>query len=1072
MRRILLTAGALCAGIVAFAADVVTGLSTEYLTDPVGIEAAQPRFGWQISSARKGAAQSAYQISVQDRMGKEVWNSGKVSSGISVAVPYEGPKLGMNHRYSWTVKVWDEKGKTLESPQAHFTTGLMGSGWNGAKWIGSAQPHFSKYRSIFDLSYTYTGEESEFIINRIDDSNFISVAVKNGELVISHCKDGGSVCDGRAKLKISSPGRNRVWLAFRAERYRRGTTLTVKVNGHTLLRDLKVAVDTKASVGKGWSRFYEMGYAAGKTEYSDIVVEDGIYGKVLYRASGPFKAAEGERFWSPADESSAPMLRTCIDLPKKPACAILYSTARGICNFWINGQRADDGYFTPGSTDYSKSFAYAATDVTALLKQGLNGVGAILGSGWWSDAAGYQSMWQDQYGLDLGLLAKIFVSYEDGTAQVFITDGGWKVWNHGPILNDGLLNGEDYDARREVSRWSEADYDDSAWEYVQLLPSMDKGVRLKPYVGDAVRCRATLTAVSVSEPRPGVYVYDMGQNMVGVPSIRFRGREGQTVTIRYGEMIFPETPPKDPLPPLTADDYEQMKGLVYTENYRSALSTDHYTFRGDAEGETYSPLLTYHGYRYVQLEGLDEAPAAADVKGLVLNSIGELTSTFECSDSNINRLFSNIQWGQRGNFVSVPTDCPQRDERLGWTGDAQIFARTATYNANVDPFFSRWAESLRETQNYDGSYPDFIPNLYDQVGAKSETTSHNSKSLGWMEVGIILPWQIYQQYGDIRFLQQQWPSMVRYFQYLERRAVAGVQQGGGYGDWLALELTSSALTNTAYYAGDALLMSKMAEALGKKEDAQWYAARYSAIKKAFNKQFVDKDGFTKQSSSIPEYKEKKASGETVMRISGTQTSYVVPLMFDVFDENAKPLAVQHLLDELEKTGYTLTTGFIGTPYLNLVLSANGHSDVAWKLFEQTAYPSWLYPVLQGATTIWERWNSYTIAQGFGPVSMNSFNHYSYGAIEDWMMTCVLGIERDESAPGYRHFFLQPGPGGTLQFARGGFDTPYGRIEAGWKKSGRGYVYEVTVPANTSATLKINGREQELKAGKYKFSIKK
>lgn len=1071
LKRILLAAATLILGTAIYAADEVKGLMTEYQTEPIGIEVAQPRFGWQMASSRKGAAQSAYQIVVLNRNGEPVWDSGKVSSDASVAVPYEGKKLSMNHRYSWTVKVWDEKGKLLESPEAHFTTGLMGSGWNGARWIGSDRPHFSKYRSVFDLSYTYTGEQSEFIINRLDGSNYICVAVRNGTLFIEHCKDGKLVCDARKPLKISSTGRNRVWMAYRAEGFRRGTVMTVKVNGYTLLKDVKVAYDKTGSEGKGWCRLQEIGYGAGSAEYSDIVVEDGVHGEVLYRAAGPFKADEGARYWSPADEVSAPMLRTCIDLPKKPVSAILYSTARGICNFWINGERVDDGYFTPGSTDYRKSFAYLATDVTALMKQGDNGVGAVLGSGWWSDCIGYRSSWEDQYGVNLALKAKIFVTYEDGTAQVFITDGSWKVWDRGPIVNDGLLSGEDYDARREVPGWSKAGFDDSSWDYVRIRPAEEKGVVLKPYVGSAVRSREILSAASVSEPRPGIFVYDMGQNMVGVPSIKFKGKEGQTVTIRYGEMIFPEIPPKDPLPPLTAADYEEMKGLAYTENYRSALSTDHYTFKGNPEGECYSPLLTFHGYRYVQLEGLDEAPAPEDVKGIVLNSIGEITSTFECSDANINRLFSNIQWGQRGNFVSIPTDCPQRDERLGWTGDAQIFARTATYNANVNPFFTRWAESIRETQNSDGSYPDFIPNIYEPGKAKSETTGHNSKSMGWMEVGIVLPWQIYQQYGDIRFLETQWPSMVKYFQFLERRAVAGVQQGGGYGDWLSLELTSSALTNTAYYAGDALLMSKMATALGKEEDAQWYASRYEVIKKAFNKEFVDRNGFTRQGDSVPSYNEKKASGATRMRIAGTQTSYVVPLMFDLFDSSVKPLAIQHLLDEIEKTGNTITTGFIGTPYINLVLSANGHADVAWKLFEQTAYPSWLYPVLQGATTIWERWNSYTIAQGFGPVGMNSFNHYSYGAIEDWMMSCALGIERDESAPGYKHFFLQPSIGGTLQYARGAFDSPYGRIEAGWKRSGKGYVYEVTVPANTTATLRINGREQELKAGKYKFNIK-
>lgn len=1069
-KRVIMFAGALCAGIVAMAADSLTRLQTEYQTDPVGIEAAQPRFGWQMCSNRKGAAQSAYQIAVRNRDGEEVWNSGKVASDISVAIPYEGPELSMNHRYSWSVKVWDERGKVILGPSAHFTTGLMGSGWSGARWIGSAQPHFSKYRSVFDLSYTFTGEESEFIINRLDAANYISVAVKDGMLVLGHCKGGNFVTDVKQPLKIASAGRNRVWMSYRAEGFRRGTKMTVKVNGYTLLKDFKVDYDKNGSEGKGWSRLQEMGYEAGNAVYSDIVVEDGLYGEALYRAAGPFKASEGARFWSPADESSAPMVRAAINLPKAPASAILYSTARGICNFWINGQRVDDGYFNPGTTDYRKSLAYLATDVTSLLKQGTNGVGAVIGSGWWSDCIGYKSAWEDQYGLDLAVMAKIFVTYQDGTSQVFVTDGSWKVWDRGPIVNDGLLNGEDYDARKEVPGWSEAGFDDSSWDYVQLRPATEKGVVIKPYVGSPVRCQETLTAVSVSEPRPGVFLYDMGQNMVGVPSIKFKGRAGQTVTIRYAEMIFPEVPPKDPLPPLTAADYEEMKGLAYTENYRSALSTDHYTFKGDPEGECYSPLLTFHGYRYVQLEGLSEAPAPEDVKGLVLNSIGEVTSSFETSDANVNRLFSNIQWGQRGNFVSIPTDCPQRDERLGWTGDAQIFARTATYNANVNPFFSRWIESVREIQNADGSYPDFIPNIYDPGVEKSETSGHNSKSLGWMEVGIVLPWQIYQQYGDVRFLENQWPSMVRYFQYLESRSVAGVQKGGGYGDWLALELTSSALTNTAYYASDALLMSKMAAALGKAEESQWYASRYEAIKKAFNREFVDGNGFTKQSTSVPEYKEKKASGATIMRIAGTQTSYVVPLMADLFDDSVKPLAVQHLLEEIEKTGYTLTTGFIGTPYLNLVLSANGHTDVAWKLFEQTAYPSWLYPVLQGATTIWERWNSYTIAQGFGPVAMNSFNHYSYGAIEDWMMSCAIGIERDESAPGYKHFILKPCLGGTLMFARGAFDSPYGRIEAGWTRKGKGYVYEVTVPANTSATLKINGKEQELKAGKYKFNL--
>lgn len=1043
------------------AAIAVTSLQTEYRTEPVGIETPKPRFSWKMESSRKGAAQSAYQIAVTAPDGIEVWNSGKVESSASVAVPYEGEKLLPNSVYRWSVTVWDEKGKQLREEKSSFTTGLMGSGWSGAEWIGSSQPHFSKYRSFFDLSVKFTGEEAKFFVNKTDDDNYVLISVRGGRLIVSHRRAGVSVEDGNYPMAFALMEKNSMNISYRSESYRRGTALDIAVNNRTVARNVRVDYDEKASVGEGYSRIYGVGYAAGETEYSDIIIKDGTWGKVLYRASGPFKASEGERFWVPAEETGAPMLRTDIYLSGEPVYAVLYSTARGICNFFINGGKADDGYFSPGSTDYNKSIAYLATDVTGLLHKGKNGVGAILGSGWWTDAAGYKAAWQDQYGIEKSMMAKIEVTYEDGTTDVFVTDGSWKVYDGGPITSDSLYNGEDYDARREVPGWADEGFDASSWDYVTVYDRPARGIAVKPYVGDPVRCALTLTAQSVAEPRPGVFVYDMGQNMVGVPSITVKGAEGTQLTIYYGEMIYPEQLPEDPVKPMTVADYEARRGLVYHENYRSALSTDHYICKGDPDGETFSPLLTFHGYRYVQIEGLDEALPVDCVKGLVLNSIGTTTSTFETSDANINRLFSNIQWSQMGNFVSIPTDCPQRDERLGWTGDAQIFARTSTYNANVDPFFTRWAETLRETQMPDGSYPAFTPNLSD----------HETYSMGWMEVGIVLPWQIFQQYGDLLFVERQWDSMERYFRYLERRAANDIQPGGGYGDWLALELTNTPLTNTAYYAYDAMLMSKMASALGKADAAAYYGAKYQAIKEAFNREFVGKGGYTKESRSVPRDNDKVASGETVRRKFGTQTSYIVPLMTDLFNEENRPLAEQHLLEEIEKTGYTLTTGFIGTPYINLVLSAAGHSDVAWKLFEQTEYPSWLYPVLQGATSIWERWNSYTIKRGFGPVSMNSFNHYSYGAIEDWMMSCALGIERDEENPGYRHFFLRPCPGGSLEYARGSFESPYGRIEAGWKRSGNGYIYEVTVPANTTATLEINSEKQELKSGRYTFRIR-
>lgn len=1061
-KKILLAVASILAyGITVSAADGISGLSTEYRTDPVGIEVAKPRFGWQMTSGRNGASQKAYRIIVKDSGDSLVWDSGKMESGISVAVPYEGGPLAANERYSWNVTVWNEKGRALKSADAHFSTGLMGEGWDGAKWIGSRQAHFSRYRSYFDLSYSFKGKESEFIVDRKSDDTFISIAVRAGRLVVSHSLDGIVSEDASVAVRNLGSEYNRVWLAFRSERYRRGTVLTVRLNGSTLVNKLKVGFDNSRSVGKGWARLYDIGYPEGQAEFSDIIIEDGIRGTMLYRAAGPFKASEGAKYWSPADKVGAPMLRTDIELVGTPVSATLYSTARGTCNFWINGTRADDGWFCPGSTEYDLSFAYQATDITALLHKGINGVGAILGSGWYTDALGYHSSWQDQWGIDKSVMAKIHVRYDDGSSQVFITDGSWKVYDGGPITNDSLLNGEDYDARREVDGWSRASFDDVAWEYADLKAAPGSKVLIKPYVGEPIKCAATLSAKAVTEPRSKVFVYDMGQNMVGVPSIRLHGKAGQRITIKYGEMIFPDTPPEEPIAPMTTQDYIDNRGLVYNENYRSALSEDHYICKGSPEGETFSPLLTFHGYRYVQIEGLDEALPPSDVKGLVLNSIGFATSSFVTSDNIINKLFSNIQWGQSGNFLSVPTDCPQRDERFGWTGDAQIFARSATYNMNVDQFFSRWLETLRETQMSDGCYYEYAPH---PKGAPT-------KSLGWNDAGIIIPWQLYQQYGDKRIVEQSWDSMVRYFNYLESRALSNLQPGGGYGDWLAVELTISPLTNTAYYAYDAILMSKMAAAIGKAGQAAYYKERYEVIKKAFNKEFVDENGCTKESRNIPEYSEKIASGHTVRRGTGTQTSYVVPMMFGLFDEKNQPLAEKHLMEEIRKTGYTLTTGFIGTPYLCTVLTSIGQDEAAWKLFEQTAYPSWLYPVLQGATTIWERWNSYTVRNGFGKVSMNSFNHYSYGAIEEWMMTSVLGISRDEENPGYKHFYLTPHPGGTLSFAKGGFDSPYGRIEAGWTRTKLGWTYEVTIPANTTATLIAGGVRKELPSGKHRINLK-
>ncbi|MDD4671115.1 MAG: family 78 glycoside hydrolase catalytic domain [Bacteroidales bacterium] len=1050
----------------------ITALQTEYQTNPLGIDVSEPRFSWQMESDEYGAAQTAYRVVVAEDMsllekGEYVFDTDKTVSDVSIGIVYDGAPLEAATRYFWKVMVWNEKCEMYESDPEWFETGLMEQGWSDAQWIGSSQPFFSKYRSHYNIDYDLQIENGSksgvFVFGYQDDDNYVkaelNVAGDKPVFTISHITDGSRVEDFSANLPFIGKDKinetHHISLKVWALDYALGYRIKVTIDNTSLNKDWIVARPYPQGVWKTYCRFNQIGFAQPDGDnalFSNIKVTEDVWKTTLYTNNTEFreKGTGKINLFSPADESGAPMLRKSIDIAGSLKSARLYTTARGIYEYFINGQRVGNDYFNPGSTDYRYRIMYNTYDITDLLIDGDNVIGAQLGSGWWSDFTGFATAWQDQFGLNLSLLAKIILTYEKGEKEIIVSDGSWKVYDRGPILSNSMQNGEDYDARREVKDWSTNKYDDSQWTGVTIFDAPADSVEIQYYIGTPIQNNIILKAQSVTEPEEGVFVYDMGQNMVGVPRLHLKGAQGESITLKYGEMIYPEIIPEDPVPPLTKEIYEQRKGRVYNENYRGALSTDHYIFRGDDSGEIYQPHFTFHGYRYIEIHGLKEALPLDNVEGIVLESVGKQLSNYETSNDTINRLYSNIVWGQRGNFLSIPTDCPQRDERMGWTGDAQVFARSATYNMNVDQFYARWIESVRDIQGDDGSYFDYIP----KIGTPPNGATKGGGAVGWMEAGVIIPWQIYQQYGDIRFIEQHYPSMVAYMKYLESRAIGNIQQGGGYGDWLSLVITNTPLTNTAYYAYDAMLMSKMAEVLGKKEDAKYFKNLYESVKETFNREFVNEKGITTTTDKVGKYDEWYASGELNPAMANTQTSYIVPLQADLFDDHNKPLVIKHLIENIKEHGNTLTTGFIGTPYINLVLSENGHDDLAYTLFEQTAYPSWLYPVLQGATTIWERWNSYTIKNGFGPVDMNSFNHYSYGAIQEWMMVHSLGIQRDESAPAYKHIVLQPKIGGTLSYINGYYDSMYGRIESGWKKIEGGYEYDFTVPANTTAVLSL------------------
>lgn len=1124
------------------AATVITNLRTEAMETPLGIDEARPYFSWQMSSDRIGAAQRAYRLLVADSedklsTGGYVYDSGMVRSEESLNVKYSGRALNGTTRYFWKVQVWDETGAMIESEPSWFETGLMNVGWSNARWIGSDELGASKYRTFFNIDYDIQIPEGNnrgvFVYSAKDEKNYIAVELDlNGKnparMIINYSVDGDlrhlSTIDlsdviteenkhdpHHVELKVSTPG------------YHLKANLIVLLDSVMLKPSQGVDKGpARENVSSGnpyqmvitpypggeyitdWARLHSIGFKQPKGEeaiFSNIVISEDNWNSVLYSDPAEKHVVKGKgklEVWEPYGLVSAPMLRKNVDISKPVKSARLYVTARGIYEFYINGERVSNDYFNPGWTDYRYRIMYNSYDITSMLKQGSNGFGAMLGSGWYSDLNIFTSAYVDPYGIKQSLLAKVLLTYEDGTSQVVVTDGSWKKYDDGPVVRNGFQFGEDYDARKEVDGWKDGGFDDSAWAAADIFESPAASVEIQAYVGLPIQNNITLDAISVSEPVKGTFVYDFGKNIVGVPRLEgMKGKSGQVVNLRFGEMIYPETIPTNPVPPYTIEMYEKMKGQVYVENYRGAISIDNYIMRGKPEGESYQPIFTDHGFRYLSVTGLDKPLPLESVKAVVLESIGNTTSHYESSNDNINSLFESILWGQRGNFQTVPTDCPQRDERQGWTGDAQVFARTATYFSPwVDKFYARWFHSMRDNQNVDGSYFNYYP----VTGRPPYGFTNNQPGwMGWMEAGIIVPYQVYMQYGDIRVLEEHYDSMVRYMDYLERSAVDYIQPNSGIGDHLAIERTNIGLTNTAYYAYDAYMMSKMAEALGKTEDSRKYALLFENVKKAFNEKYVDENGVT-----VAPYQAIRWPGMPVVEGGpkdgdlipvDTQTSYALPLRFGLFDDKVKDKAVDNLVKNIEDHGNTLTTGFIGTPYLNIALSENGRDDVAYTLFEQEKYPSWLYPILQGATTMWERWNSYTIENGFGPVDMNSFNHYAYGAIGEWMFSHSLGIQRDEDRPAYKHIMLQPKVGGELNFANGYFESPYGEIRSGWKKTADGYIYSVTVPANTTASLtlqasaiskvkvlkgeegvgpmrSLTGRVMaELQSGSYEFEVK-
>ena len=697
----------------------------------------------------------------------------------------------------------------------------------------------------------------------------------------------------------------------------------------------------------------------------------------------------------------ATFLRAHFQAGKPIGRATLYASALGLIEPRLNGVQISDDYFTPGWTDYSKRVHYRTYDVTKLVRSGENALGVILADGWYSGYVGYGKN-RNHYGKLPRVRLQLQLDYVDGSREIVGTGSDWKA-AIGPVLEADFLMGETYDARRELTGWDAPGFKDDQWQPVVTGSEVQPLMQAHP--GQPVRVIQEFKAKTITEPTPGVYVLNLGQNFAGVPRLTIVGEPGQKITLRFAERLNPD-------------------GTVYTTNLRAARCIDTYICKGTGT-EVWEPHFTFHGFQYIEITGLKTKPTKNTVVGLALSSDTPVAGSFACSNPMLNQLHNNIYWTQRANFIDIPTDCPQRDERLGWTGDAQVYVRTATLNTDVQSFFTKWLVDLTDAQRADGQFPMVAP----------LKVAGSDGGPAWSDAGVICPWTIYETYGDRRILEKNYAAMTKFISFCEQRCKPGLlapDKFHCFGDWLSIKAaTPKDLICIAYFAYSTKLTARAAEVLGKAEDAVKFNALFTRIKAAFNQAYVTDDG----------------------RVSGdTQAGYVLALGFDLVEGERAKLAAQHLVEDIEKRDWHLSTGFIGTKDLMLVLAKIGRNDVAYRLIYNDTFPSWGFSIKHGATSIWERWDGWTPEKGFQDIGMNSFAHYSFGAVYQWMAENIGGIRSD--GPAYQHIIIAPQPDRQLTSATTAYNSIRGRIETDWQQTDGKLTLKVTIPANTTATVHL------------------
>ncbi len=1036
-----------------------TKLECESRITPLGMDAEKPVLSWQLQDSSAGAQQTAYEIQVASsnallaRGKPDIWDSQRVESGNSIGVLYKGLTLTPSKRYFWRVLVWGRDGKPYPpSDVSWWETGLLHQENWMAKWIGYEEPEQKHVRESGAQWITNSDTPAPKDAHKTAHDfrlHFEAVKpVRRATLYVTGQHSASAWINGRQMLAAAPlpPWKDLPWRTYTVSDISNavkagGNVLAVEVLRYSDPDDTNTSQTPMSAVvcleaedgsmdlfktgGSGWRATLNAGGDWQAASFDDSSWREAI--PYVPRTTGFDDGDLG----SPWPTGPVKAFRRSFEVAKPVASVRVYATALGAYKLSINGRSVGDEVLAPGWTDFRERVVYQAYDVTAEVQSGKNTIAALLAPGWYSTPLKWFQQGYNYGQTPPALRAQLRIEYKDGSIDSIVTDEQWKA-AVSPILSAEIYNGETYDARKLTANWDTAAFDDKLWKAAEVVHPLEPEIVWQYF--QPIRVEKILQAKEVKSPAAGVYIFDFGQNLSGVARIHAEGPAGTGVKLRFAEILNPD-------------------GTLYVDNLRTAKATDHFILAGKGR-EDFQPAFTYHGFRYVEVSGLPYKPRLNDLQAVVFHTDAPFTATLKTGNAMLNQLWSNILWGQRSNFIGVPTDCPQRDERLGWTGDAQVFWRTATYNMDLTTFSRKFGADLRGTQVGTDMYGIFAPGTLRQ---------NPGYATGWSDAGVIIPWTSWIQTGDKHVIEENWAGMEKYLAAI-RAANPDYLRKKNYGipfaDWLAPEgVTPVDLIATAYWAYDATLMRQMAHAAGKTAEEQKYGELFEKIKTAFDRAYVRPDGFVGGVPPPPVFAsgvERKVSDKPVE----TQTGYVLALHMNLLPDSLRSLAAKRLVDRLETNNWRLGTGFLGTPYLLGALSDTGHSDIAYRLLLSTDYPSWGYLVEHGATTMWERWNG---DQMRADPSMNSYNHYAYGAVADWIYRYAAGIDTDPAEPGFHIIQLHPNFDkqlGSLDFS---YESSYGTIHSAWTVSGNLVTWDVTIPPNSTGHLPLSEEQaQEFK----------